>query len=114
MSILDLPKHIREKICVNPITGCWDWLAYKNPDGYGQLTFNGKPGLRAHTVVYTILKGPVPDGLQLNHKCKHKCVNPDHVYPGTHGDNIDDYYRDKGQPCQYQNVRQKLNLSAEN
>lgn len=59
--------------------GCWEWLAGKNNAGYGYFWFNGKQR-RAHKVCYEMLRGPVPDGLVLDHSCRNKaCVNPDHL-----------------------------------
>jgi hypothetical protein len=42
----------------------------------------------AHRVVYEILVGPIPSGLQLDHICSVPwCVNPDHLEPVTAKEN---------------------------
>lgn len=64
-------------------TPCWIWLCYRNKDGYGRI--GGRP---AHCVLYEQKYGKVPDGFQLDHKCKIRaCVNPDHVEPVTSAEN---------------------------
>ena len=53
--------------------------------GYGVASL-GKAGSsgRAHKVVWERLRGPVPDGLVLDHLCRNRaCVNPDHLEPVT-------------------------------
>ena len=60
-------------------TGCWQWTAKRNNDGYGQ--FWVKPKLRlAHRVSYELTFGPIPVGLEIDHLCKNRsCVNPVHL-----------------------------------
>lgn len=58
---------------------CWNWLAGKDKDGYGQFCFNHK-GVRAHRFAYQITKGDIPKGLTIDHLCRNtSCVNPDHL-----------------------------------
>jgi len=41
--------------------------------------------MRAHRVSYALLKGPLVDGLDLDHLCRVRpCVNPDHLEQVTH------------------------------
>lgn len=73
-----------------PVTesGCWLWMGSINPNGYGHFSFKGKP-VRAHIFAYEQKHGPVPDGFELDHKCRvRSCVNPDHVEPVTHQENV--------------------------
>lgn len=68
---------------VNRGDGCWLWTACTNKDGYGLFSLKLKSRL-AHRVAYTLLRGPIPEGLGLDHRCHaHACVNPGHLRPAT-------------------------------
>lgn len=71
---------------------CWPWLASENGHGYGQFTvyIDGKMRARAaHRVVYQLLVGPIPEGLDLDHLCRSRiCVNPAHLEPVTRRENL--------------------------
>lgn len=46
---------------------------------------------KMHRYMYEGHKGKIPDGLLIRHKCDNpKCINPDHLEPGTHKDNTYD------------------------
>lgn len=63
---------------------CWPWLPAKDPGSYG--TFDQT---RAHRVAYELLVGSIPEGLCLDHLCRHPvCVNPAHLEPVTHRENV--------------------------
>ncbi len=72
---------------VDPETGCWNWSRSRQPNGYGHLTVNNRQVL-AHRFVYERERGPIPDGMTLDHLCRnHACVNPDHLEPVSHAEN---------------------------
>jgi hypothetical protein len=60
---------------------CWEWQGYKHRDGYGCVRYERRMGaFQAHRVSYTLLLGPIPDGMTLDHLCRNRpCVNPDHL-----------------------------------
>lgn len=63
---------------VNEITGCWIWQGPLSA-GYGITRRNGKV-IGAHRLAYEDAKGPIPDGMQIHHRCEQPlCVNPDHL-----------------------------------
>ena len=82
-----LPARIVAKIKVNPDTGCWEWQG-KLSSGYGRVVWDGRIQV-VHRVVFTILAGQIPAGLDLDHLCRVRhCVNPDHLEPVTRGENV--------------------------
>ncbi len=82
-----LPDRLERQIEYCPTSGCWLWIA-ASARGYGRVDVNGKLS-QAHRVVYEILRGPIPDGLQLDHLCRVRCcVNPDHLEPVTLAENV--------------------------
>lgn len=69
-------------------TGCWIWQAYVDTDGYGRFWIDGSTH-RAHRVAYELVKGPIPEGLQLDHLCRvTTCVNPPHLEAVTGRENV--------------------------
>ena len=70
---------------------CWKWDAGTDVNGYGWIG-DGKGRLtKAHRVSWTIHRGEIPIGMQVNHHCDNPpCANPDHLYLGTQVDNIMD------------------------
>lgn len=74
---------------VNKTEACWEWTASLHPSGYGQFMYVGHRPRAAHRVAYEWLRGPIPEGLVLDHLCRNRtCVNPDHLEPVTHRENI--------------------------
>lgn len=69
---------------------CWDWRASRASDGYGHF-WTGERNERAHRFSYELNVGPVPELLEVRHTChRPPCVNPSHLIPGTHLDNMHD------------------------
>lgn len=81
-----LPDRIARRICKTG-AGCWEWDGTHNSHGYGMVWWQGRMRV-THQVVYELSVGPVPAGLELDHKCDNKgCCNPGHLEPVTHGEN---------------------------
>lgn len=69
---------------------CWIWKREKIYSGYGRLSI-GKRHFLAHRLSWMIHNGQIPSDKQVLHKCNVRaCVNPDHLYLGTHTDNMRD------------------------
>ena len=86
--------QMREKLEQNsmPITecGCLVWMKSTNEDGYGQSNWNGKAS-SAHRISWRVHKGEIPLGMHVLHRCDVRpCINPDHLFLGTHLENMRD------------------------
>lgn len=104
------PEHsiarIRQRIEVSP-SGCWIWTGGTS-SGYGRVAFLcSDDGIKrwgsTHRIIYTAERGPIPDGMDLDHQCHdpvhcqperaadcphRRCCNPDHLLPMTRQANL--------------------------
>lgn len=75
---LKLPKNLANKVIVTE-AGCWEWTGAISNKGYAQVGIAGKTA-SAHRVVYRLMVGPIPEGMQLDHLCRVRhCLNPAHL-----------------------------------
>jgi hypothetical protein len=93
-SIEDAKKKLLSKIKVE--NGCWLWQGAV-VNGYGRIKLtnflgsNKAKSLGAHRVSYLVFKGDIADGLYVCHTCDiPTCINPEHLFLGTHSDNMRD------------------------
>lgn len=84
---------------VRKADGCWEWTGAKIPQGYGQLSVDGKL-CRVHRLSYILANGFIPAGLLVLHRCDNRgCVRPSHLFLGTQTDNMRDAVRkDRWEP----------------
>jgi hypothetical protein len=74
-----------------PNSGCILWLGSLDSNGYGQIGVGADADgiVSAHIASYETAVGPVPQGLELDHKCRVRCcINPLHLEPVTHRENM--------------------------
>ena len=70
--------------------GCWEWTGALNKRGYPSgAGETGTRGLPAHRIAYEWMVGPIPADSELDHLCRNRrCVNPHHLEPVTHSENL--------------------------
>ena len=74
---------------------CWLWTGGTNGYGYGRLWVRGH-FVGTHRVSFSMHVGPIPDGLCVLHTCDvPACIRPDHLFLGTHRDNMHDMVQKK-------------------
>jgi len=107
---VSLRAFIERKSVPVPESGCWIWLHGASPSGYGISGLKYLDG-GAHRVSYKAFVGPIPAGYFICHKCDTPpCVNPDHLFLGTHADNMADRQR-KGRYIGEWNGRARLDVA---
>jgi hypothetical protein len=85
------------------IDSCWLWTGSRDANGYGRFRMIAE-GLdkseQAHRLAFRLYVNPeIPSGMCICHKCDNpSCVNPNHLFLGTHRDNTNDKVR-KGRQC---------------
>ena len=78
---------------------CWEWIGYKNKNGYGMININRK-AIGTHRYSYELYNGAIPAGLHICHKCDNPaCVNPRHLIAETNEWNHRDKINKGRQSC---------------
>jgi hypothetical protein len=69
---------------------CWHWIGALDRHGYGAVSPNS--GQRSsHRLAYNLYKGEIPNSMEVCHSCDNpQCCNPEHLFLGTHADNMND------------------------
>ena len=76
-----------------PNGDCLEWIGHRLRTGYGRKRISGRMTL-VHRAVWGALNGPIPDGLNVLHRCDNPpCCNVDHLFLGTQGDNNKDRHQ---------------------
>jgi hypothetical protein len=88
-----IESRLKSKLVEMP-TGCIEWTgAIRGTFGHGHMS-RGSRGAgyeSTHRVAWILAKGPIPNGLQVLHRCDNPpCCNTDHLFLGTQLDNIRD------------------------
>jgi len=72
--------------------GCWEWQGARLNGGYGVMRFQKRQQL-THRIAWQLTIGPIPSGRCICHHCDNPaCVRPDHLFVGSHKDNMNDMH----------------------
>lgn len=101
-------EYFNSSYIIDENTHCWEWQRGKNKRGYGQFWII-KTMIGAHRFSYFHHKGEIEKGLIICHTCDNPgCVNPQHLFLGTHQDNADDKVK-KGRSRYVKGTGRKVN-----
>ena len=84
---LTLPV-VLDNVVIRPKTRCWHWTGPRNIY-QGKFEYPRYGDIKAHRAVYELVNGPLQKGQFVCHTCdRPQCVNPDHLFAGTHIENM--------------------------
>lgn len=93
---MNLQERFDAKYIPEPNSGCWLWFGAtqssgRRKDAYGCMNIGPGKTAGAHRISWHLHRGEAPAGMHVLHKCDvGLCVNPDHLFLGTHSDNMRD------------------------
>ena len=90
-NLFNLEEAFWSKVDIREVDECWNWTASITTHGYGRFQRYGTkiPAHRMSWILHN--KKKIKSGMFICHHCDNKlCVNPNHLYCGTHADNMRD------------------------
>ena len=81
-SRVTMQERFEERVTKAGPDECWLWKLKPSAAGYGVLSMGkGNNPLLAHRVAWELAHGPIPEGLYVKQRCRHRlCCNPSHLY----------------------------------
>ena len=88
---MNMTDRFLSHVSPEPNSGCWIWTAAHWRTGYGRFAKTHDESVCAHRMSYQLFCAEIPEGKCVCHKCDNQsCVNPDHLFIGSHQDNVND------------------------
>lgn len=98
----EIEEYLMDRCIPVTETGCWLWTVSLTDAGYGASFYRIYDNHRAHRISYRHFVGDIPDGMSVCHKCDvRSCINPTHLYVGTHDQNM----KDKKERGRFANIK---------
>lgn len=123
LSNASIEERFWDKVPNRPEGECWIWQGTTSGTGKhrygsfwaGERYGNGQPiCVGAHRFVYTLMIGTIPEGLEVCHHCDvPRCVNPAHLFVGTHAENVADCFQKGRHPPLLGTRNHKTKLTPE-
>lgn len=90
----DAIERFHQKYEINE-SDCWIWTGGTRPNSkgvpYPRHWTDDLKSIGAHRFSFELVHGAIPQGMYVCHKCDTPlCVNPDHLFLGSHQDNMRD------------------------
>jgi hypothetical protein len=90
----DAIERFHQKYEINE-SSCWIWTGGTRPNSkgvpYPRHWTDDFKSIGAHRFSFELVHGAIPQGMYVCHKCDTPlCVNPDHLFLGSHQDNMRD------------------------
>lgn len=90
---------------------CWEWVGSIGKSGYGVFQ-RGYRKYASHRISWELANGAIPDEQFVLHRCDNRaCVRPDHLFLGSHWDNMQDMVQKgrntKGEDCHFAKLTEK-------
>ncbi len=87
------PKRFWSKVDVGNPDECWEWISFRDSEGFGHFSIKGRQ-YYSHRVAWYLTFGRISKGLCVCHHCDNpSCVTPSHLFLGTQRDNLQDASR---------------------
>lgn len=81
-------RNFWDKLAEFTGVGCWLWDGARSGN-YGYASIDGRKGVQVHRLAYEKLRGPIADGMVIDHLCNNTlCMNPWHMRVCTQRENV--------------------------